>query len=112
MPGSEQSDIEKSGKGEKSDDDQSELNVPQTKDTDSNVSESACSKDKGSEQSFEPLMLEPINVPYLNPLVLRKELENILQSEGDPSLTKETFVDQHPIIYWNIVSAVKMSRDS
>ncbi|XP_065199879.1 C-myc promoter-binding protein isoform X2 [Planococcus citri] len=47
--------------------------------------------------------LEPIVVPYLNPLVLRKELESILNTEGDTSLTRSSFVDEHPIIYWNMV---------
>lgn len=48
-------------------------------------------------------MAENLTVPYLNPLVLRKELENILTEEGDMSLRKQTFVDEHPIIYWNLV---------
>ncbi|KAK7602608.1 hypothetical protein V9T40_008197 [Parthenolecanium corni] len=47
--------------------------------------------------------LEPIIVPYLNPLVLRKELESILNAEGDTSLMRSSFVDEHPIIYWNMV---------
>ncbi|XP_019627186.1 PREDICTED: C-myc promoter-binding protein-like [Branchiostoma belcheri] len=46
---------------------------------------------------------DPITVPYLSPLVLRKEVENVLESEGDGSLTRADFVDQHPIIYWNLV---------
>lgn len=46
---------------------------------------------------------DSLSVPYLNPLVLRKELENILSEEGDLSLRKSTFVDEHPIIYWNLV---------
>ncbi|KAF5299327.1 hypothetical protein FQA39_LY02500 [Lamprigera yunnana] len=46
---------------------------------------------------------EPFSVPYLNPLVLRKELENILTLEGDLSLADAKFVEQHPIIYWNLV---------
>lgn len=46
---------------------------------------------------------DTISVPYLNPLVLRKELENILSQEGDVVLSKSTFVDEHPIIYWNLV---------
>ncbi|CAH1254829.1 DENND4A [Branchiostoma lanceolatum] len=46
---------------------------------------------------------DPITVPYLSPLVLRKEVENVLESEGDSSLTRPDFVDQHPIIYWNLV---------
>lgn len=44
-----------------------------------------------------------LSVPYLNPLVLRKELENILAEEGDSSLRNSKFVDEHPIIYWNLV---------
>lgn len=46
---------------------------------------------------------DTITVPYLNPLVLRKELESILVAEGDISLTHSKFVDEHPIIYWNLV---------
>lgn len=46
---------------------------------------------------------DTLSVPYLNPLVLRKELENILSQEGDAVLTKSSFVDEHPIIYWNLV---------
>lgn len=46
---------------------------------------------------------EPFSVPYLNPLVLRKELENVLTLEGDLSLSDFKFVEEHPIIYWNLV---------
>nr|CAH7749959.1 unnamed protein product [Callosobruchus chinensis] len=46
---------------------------------------------------------DPFSVPYLNPLVLRKELENILAQEGDLCLAEPKFVDEHPIIYWNLV---------
>lgn len=46
---------------------------------------------------------DSLSVPYLNPLVLRKELENILGQEGDGSLSSPTFIDEHPIIYWNLV---------
>lgn len=46
---------------------------------------------------------DQLSVPYLNPLVLRKELENILGQEGDAVLRNTTFVDEHPIIFWNLV---------
>lgn len=46
---------------------------------------------------------EPITVPYLNPLVLRKELENVLSQEGDSCLTKHKFIQEHPIVYWNLI---------
>ena len=34
----------------------------------------------------EPIVSTPITVPYLSPLVLRKELENMLEREGDTCL--------------------------
>ncbi|KAK0174002.1 hypothetical protein PV328_007123 [Microctonus aethiopoides] len=46
---------------------------------------------------------EPITVPYLNPLVLRKELENVLSQEGDICLTQHRFIQEHPIVYWNLM---------
>ncbi|ENN83168.1 hypothetical protein YQE_00470, partial [Dendroctonus ponderosae] len=53
---------------------------------------------------------DPFSVPYLNPLVLRKELENILAREGDlssgncfQSVADSKFIDEHPIIYWNLI---------
>ncbi|XP_022252472.1 DENN domain-containing protein 4C-like isoform X1 [Limulus polyphemus] len=49
------------------------------------------------------IALEPFTVPYLSPLVLRKEIEYVLDHEGDDCLTKPEFVDQHPIIYWNLM---------
>ncbi|XP_045468065.1 DENN domain-containing protein Crag [Harmonia axyridis] len=48
---------------------------------------------------------DPFSVPYLNPLVLRKELENIIFQEGDLCLTEFKFITDHPIIYWNLVWA-------
>ncbi|KAK9507860.1 hypothetical protein O3M35_007632 [Rhynocoris fuscipes] len=51
----------------------------------------------------QPVTSDPITVPYLNPLVLRKEFESILTAEGDTCLTQPKFVDEHPIIYWNMV---------
>lgn len=44
-----------------------------------------------------------LTIPYLNPLVLRKELENILNQEGDLALLKANFVEEHPIIFWNLL---------
>ncbi|GBP34417.1 DENN domain-containing protein 4B [Eumeta japonica] len=46
---------------------------------------------------------ETVMVPYLNPLVLRKEFESILSREGDSCLADPSFVESHPIIYWNLV---------
>lgn len=48
-------------------------------------------------------LTNPITVPYLNPLVLRKELENVLDQEGDSCLTRNKFILEHPIVYWNLI---------
>lgn len=50
-----------------------------------------------------PKPLDPLSVPYLSPLVLRKELESILHRDGYSCLTRSRFVDDHPIVYWNLV---------
>uniref|UniRef100_A0A8C9XE23 DENN domain containing 4B n=1 Tax=Sander lucioperca TaxID=283035 RepID=A0A8C9XE23_SANLU len=42
-------------------------------------------------------------VAYLSPLVLRKELESLLENEGDAVLAKPQFLDKHSIIFWNLV---------
>lgn len=47
--------------------------------------------------------LDPLTVPYLSPLVLRKEVENLLEHEADDCLLSAGFVDHHPILYWNLV---------
>jgi hypothetical protein len=59
--------------------------------------------EKESGATLNKLVLEPIMVPYLSPLVLRKELENVLEREGDACLGDDDCVDRHPIIYWNLV---------
>ncbi|XP_070177502.1 DENN domain-containing protein 4C-like isoform X1 [Littorina saxatilis] len=46
---------------------------------------------------------EPQVFPYLSPLVLRKELEYVMDHEGDLCLSTPLFLDQHPIIFWNMV---------
>lgn len=45
----------------------------------------------------------PVTVPYLSPLVLWKELESLLVNEGDQAISSPTVVDQHPIVFWNLV---------
>ncbi|CAF1170719.1 unnamed protein product [Rotaria magnacalcarata] len=47
----------------------------------------------------------PIMVHYLSPLVLRKELENIIETH-DPNnseLYKIDFKEKHPILFWNLI---------
>lgn len=52
--------------------------------------------------------LDPISIPYLSPLVLRKELESLLDNEGMSILGEPKIVDNHPIIYWNFVSKITL----
>ncbi|XP_072010090.1 DENN domain-containing protein 4C isoform X2 [Engystomops pustulosus] len=52
------------------------------------------------EKRHNPL---PVSVPYLSPLVLRKELESLLENEGEQVIHTSTFINQHPIIFWNLV---------
>jgi len=57
-------------------------------------------------QSFRPQSSSPpISVHYLSPLVLRKELENIIDTP-DPSnspLYHMNFMEKHPILFWNLI---------
>ncbi|KAE8588972.1 hypothetical protein XENTR_v10022844 [Xenopus tropicalis] len=46
---------------------------------------------------------EVVTVAYLCPLVLRKELESLLENEGGDVLSQPELVNSHPIIYWNLV---------
>uniref|UniRef100_H2ZS96 DENN domain containing 4B n=1 Tax=Latimeria chalumnae TaxID=7897 RepID=H2ZS96_LATCH len=46
---------------------------------------------------------ELVTVAYLSPLVLRKELESLLENEGDAVLSQPELVDSHSIIFWNLV---------
>ncbi|MEQ2170681.1 hypothetical protein GOODEAATRI_002778, partial [Goodea atripinnis] len=48
-------------------------------------------------------VLDPVTVPYLSPLVLWKELESLLVNEGEQAISSPSVVDQHPIVFWNLV---------
>ncbi|XP_040268552.1 DENN domain-containing protein 4B isoform X2 [Bufo bufo] len=54
-------------------------------------------------QSANDVNSEMVTVAYLCPLVLRKELESLLENEGGDFLSRPELVDNHPIIYWNLV---------
>uniref|UniRef100_A0A8C2G9D2 DENN/MADD domain containing 4A n=1 Tax=Cyprinus carpio TaxID=7962 RepID=A0A8C2G9D2_CYPCA len=49
------------------------------------------------------VLQEPVTVPYLSPLVLWKELESLLENEGDQAISSAAIVDHHPIVFWNLV---------
>ncbi|XP_051901548.1 DENN domain-containing protein 4B-like isoform X2 [Pristis pectinata] len=49
------------------------------------------------------LNAERVTVAYVSPLVLRKEVESLMENEGDSVLSQVELVDNHPIIFWNLV---------
>ncbi|KAM4663320.1 DENN domain-containing protein 4B isoform 2-T3 [Discoglossus pictus] len=53
--------------------------------------------------SAQDVSSEMLKVEYLCPLVLRKELESLLENEGGDFLSQPELVNSHPIIYWNLV---------
>ena len=57
----------------------------------------------GEAASVEKNALPELSVPFLSPLLLRKELETLLVNDGIEVLFNSSFVDQHPGIYWNMV---------
>uniref|UniRef100_A0A8D3C904 DENN/MADD domain containing 4A n=1 Tax=Scophthalmus maximus TaxID=52904 RepID=A0A8D3C904_SCOMX len=58
---------------------------------------------KETPASASPSPSAPVTVPYLSPLVLWKELESLLVNEGDQAISSPSVVDQHPIVFWNLV---------
>lgn len=59
--------------------------------------------DASSQKSRDLEAEKPFTVPYLNPLVLRKEVESVIEQEGDLCSVKQDFAKDHPIIYWNLI---------
>ncbi|NWZ80153.1 DEN4C protein, partial [Poecile atricapillus] len=59
------------------------------------------------QEAVDPLIKQPnpapVSVPYLSPLVLHKELESLLENEGEQVIHTSKFINQHPIIFWNLV---------
>ncbi|XP_027525320.1 DENN domain-containing protein 4B-like [Corapipo altera] len=57
----------------------------------------------GCAETPPPGRSERVAFAYLSPLVLRKELESLMENEGGELLAQPELVDSHPIIYWNLV---------
>ncbi|XP_075032446.1 DENN domain-containing protein 4B isoform X2 [Calonectris borealis] len=57
----------------------------------------------GCPDTAVPRRSERVAFAYLSPLVLRKELESLVENEGGEFLAQPELVDSHPIIYWNLV---------
>ena len=52
---------------------------------------------------WDDLLLGPEKYEYLNPIVLRKELERHLRQEKE--ILSEDFMKNSPVLFWNMVSA-------
>ena len=48
-----------------------------------------------------------ISVNYISPLVLRKELENLMDNEGVGALESPDIIREKQVIFWNMVSLMK-----
>jgi len=66
-------------------------------------SNSTCSHGSSWYVSRAPEERDLITVPYLNPLVLRKELENMFENDGIDTLQSPDVVQEKSIIFWNLV---------
>ena len=49
---------------------------------------------------------DSITITFVSPLVLRKELENMLDNDGDIALQSAEVVEKKSVIFWNMVSIV------
>ena len=45
-----------------------------------------------------------LSLPYLSPVVLRKELEMLVEQHGEDCLNSSRLVDNHAVIFWNLAS--------
>ncbi|KAG8537142.1 hypothetical protein GDO81_025012, partial [Engystomops pustulosus] len=70
---------------------------------DEDASAAPCNGFPDVQHSASDLSSEVVTVAYLCPLVLRKEMESLLENEGGDFLSQPELVDNHPIIYWNLV---------
>jgi len=50
-----------------------------------------------------------LSFPYLSPVVLRKELEKLMEQHGEDCLDGSQLVDNHAIIFWNLVTISQCS---
>ncbi|CAJ1056621.1 C-myc promoter-binding protein [Xyrichtys novacula] len=67
------------------------------------AAESSAARLQEQQRSGSEPASAPVTVPYLSPLVLWKELESLLVNEGDQAISSPSIVDQHPIVFWNLV---------
>ncbi|KAK2848067.1 hypothetical protein Q7C36_009749 [Tachysurus vachellii] len=74
----------------------------ETKDASETEEEPSC-ESTDSASSSASHSTEPITVPYLSPLVVWKELESLLENEGEQVISSPAIVDHHPIVFWNLV---------
>jgi len=49
------------------------------------------------------------SVPYLSPVVLRKEMEMLVEQDGESGLDSCDLVDDHAVIFWNLVCSQSVS---
>lgn len=64
----------------------------------------SCSETSSQSESSSLVGGAPqVTVAYLSPLVLRKEMESLLENEGEAVLSQVQLLDSHSILFWNLV---------
>ena len=58
--------------------------------------------------SAMPEERDVISVNYVSPLVLRKELENLMDNEGVGALESPDIIREKQVIFWNMVSIIEI----
>ena len=51
---------------------------------------------------------DSLTITFVSPLVLRKELENMLENDGDITLQSPEVVEKKSVIFWNMVSVSEL----
>ncbi|KAM9310170.1 DENN domain-containing protein 4B isoform 1-T2 [Pholidichthys leucotaenia] len=70
---------------------------------DSGSETGSCSENSRPTTGFLVGGAPQVTVAYLSPLVLRKEVESLLENEGEAVLAQPQFLESHSIIFWNLV---------
>jgi hypothetical protein len=74
----------------------------QSMDQSTAASDSTAALDSNIEDEDNVLRYQ-LSVPYLSPIVLRKEIEMMIEQDGEECMNTSKFVDNHRDIFWNLV---------
>jgi hypothetical protein len=47
--------------------------------------------------------VKELQIQFLSPLLIKKEIENLIRLHGEPTFFNEKFAEEHSVIYWNCI---------